>query len=195
MQVNLLEHTPNPERLIETAARVCYQSQSKGAPGPFIRKLIKRGHESVLEHASATFLISGISRACSHQLVRHRLASYSQKSQRYVEEDCWFHIIEPQSITAQRDAYVLYYQAAEICYNAYQKMRKMGIPKEDARMVLPQCWLTELVMTANFREWRHILKLRLDKAAQWEIREVAGRVLQELKQIAPNVFYDLEVID
>ena len=188
MNIEILSITPNAEQLIEQAGRTCYQS-TIGNPS-IIRAWIKAGHESVVEHASATFRISEISRACSHQLVRHRLASYSQQSQRYVE-DGDFDYVMPQSIAMDKFMSQEYLRMMSYIKMMYKDFIGNGIKKEDARMILPNACHTEIVMTANMREWRSILKLRCDKHAQWEIREMATDILLSLAIQCPNVFADL----
>lgn len=189
MKVTLISHTPDPQRLIETCARISYESKNEPfdqkVNSEFIRKLIKNGHESPLEHASATFLIEGVSRACSHQIVRHRLASFSQRSDRYTSHlDRDGHdryVALPDSISKNEalksDIVSKIFIQADL---AYYQLIDMGIPKEDARLILPQAEATSLYMTANFREWRHFLRLRLDRHAQWEIRAVAREILRHL---------------
>ena len=195
MEVKLIAITnylegDTPEELLEHAGRVCYRSQSKGDPGKFLQARLREGHESLIEHASVTFEISGISRACSHQLVRHRLASYSQESQRYVDmSDPQFVI--PPDIAANPRAMEVWNGVMDEIKAAYRELRGLGIRKENARFLLPNATATRIVMTANLREWRHIIKLRTDPAAQWEIRELAHRVLGILYQVAPSVFQDL----
>jgi thymidylate synthase (FAD) len=180
----------SPETLIEHAGRVCYRSKATGDPARFVQARIREGHESIIEHGSATFEISGISRACSHQVVRHRLASYSQESQRYVDMvDPEFVI--PPSIARDVEAMHIWRCHVEEIKNAYLNLRDLGIRKEDARFVLPNATATRIVMSANFREWRHFIKVRSDPAAQWEIREIARRVLQILGIVVPSVFQDL----
>ena len=179
----------NPtESLIEHAGRVCYRSTGESAR--FIEKRIAAGHESIIEHAVATFEISGISRACSHQLVRHRIASFSQESQRYVEP--YFEVIVPPSIANTEGAAEIWAAALAMTNHAYDKLREMGIPKEDARFLLPNATATRLVVTMNFRELRHFFKVRLAPAAQWEIRNVAAEMLRIMLEEAPAVFGDLE---
>lgn len=191
--VELLFITPNSEKIIEKAGRICYNSLDRitnESCSSFIKNLIKHKHESVLEHAYASFQIK-CSRACSHQLVRHRLASYSQKSQRYVNEENFDFIIPPE-IEKNKEAYLLYIQTIKQIKEAYIQFRNLGIKKEDARFILPNSTTTELVMTANFREWRHILKLRLHQSSQWEIREIMQQICDILYEHAPSVFYDLK---
>jgi len=195
MKVELLFITPEAEKLIETAGRTSYLSfgkQGKDTEKAFIRMLIKRGHLSVLEHAYATFRISGISRAFTHQLVRHRLCSFTQQSQRYVDESK-FNYIEPLSIKNHPEAHSAFVDFMEKTRKAYQELQKLGIKKEDARFVLPNATESQIVVTANLREWRHIIELRSEPGAQWEIREAAIEILKILKKHAPTIFEDLEI--
>ena len=195
MKVELLFITPEAEKLIETAGRTSYLSsgkQGKDTEKAFIRMLIKRGHLSVLEHAYATFRISGISRAFTHQLVRHRLCSFTQQSQRYVDESK-FNYIEPLSIKNHPEAHSAFVDFMEKARKAYQELQKLGIRKEDARFVLPNATESQIVVTANLREWRHIIELRSEPGAQWEIREAAIEILKILKKHAPTIFEDLEI--
>lgn len=177
-----------PEALIEYAGRVCYCSEvNSDTRERFIRRRIEQGHESILEHCSATVEISGISRACSHQLVRHRLASYSQESQRYVDmSGCY--LVVPQSVSENSDAMRAWNNAASAIDAAYTTMVDLGIRREDARFILPNASQTRLVMTANFREWLHIFRLRITPEAQWEIREVCTQIRDVLREYAPAVF-------
>jgi thymidylate synthase (FAD) len=187
--------TPDAERLIEVAGRTCYLSFDKiteDSTEKFIRMLIKSGHESVLEHAYATFRITGGSRAFTHQIVRHRLCAFSQQSQRYVDEK-GFNIITPPSIEQNREAKKMFDDFIKSAKDTYIKLQSMGIRKEDARFVLPNAVESEIVISANFREWRHILKERCDKSAQWEIREIALEILRILKSHAPAIFWDFEI--
>lgn len=195
MEVELLAITPDAERLIEAAGRTCYDTGDRAGAEtaePFIQMLIRRGHTSVLEHASATFRLRGVSRALTHQLVRHRLASYSQRSQRYVSEK-GFAYVTPPAITAHDAAHEVFEEAVERARAAYEKLIALGIHREDARFLLPNATATEIVITANFREWRHILELRGHPSAQWEIRELAVRVGKTLQAAAPATFRDFVV--
>lgn len=194
MNVELLSITENIEKVIEKAGRNCYQSEEKitnESCGPFIRGIVKSGHHSVLEHGYATFKIENVSRALMAQLTRHRLSSFSIKSQRYVDESD-FDFIIPDSIGDHEDALFDYLSCMKIIEETYQKLREYGIKKEDARMVLPNSATTDIVMSANMRQWRNILKLRLEKSAQWEIRDMAEDILAILSEHAPNVFYDFK---
>ncbi|MCX7020901.1 MAG: FAD-dependent thymidylate synthase, partial [bacterium] len=191
-RVELLAVTPEPERLIEAAGRTCYLSLDKAGEDTaarFCRMLLRSGHHSVFEHASATFRVRGGSRAFTHQLVRHRLCAFSQQSQRYVEER-GFGVVEPASIAGNPAAKALFDEHVGRCREAYDELRRLGVPKEDARFVLPNAAESEIVVTANFREWRHILKLRGDRTAQWEIRRFAVEVFKILVEYAPDVFAD-----
>lgn len=183
------------ERLIEMAGRVCYKSEPSTYPGSevaFIERLRKLQHESVIEHASASFRII-CDRGISHEIVRHRLASYSQESTRYCNYskdkfDGEIMVIEPPGLTPdQKMSWTLAVKAAEC---EYLTMLDLGCLPQIARSVLPTCLKTELVMTANFREWRHFLKLRTAPAAHPQMREVAGMVAKILARISPTVFFE-----
>jgi thymidylate synthase (FAD) len=191
-RVELIAVTPEAEKVIERAGRTCYLSfdrQTEESAPRFIRARIKTGHDSILEHASATFRITDVSRALTHQLVRHRLASYSQQSQRYVNEDDFAYIM-PDSVAGNAEAAALYRDFMEQTRSTYAKLRTMNILKEDARFVLPNAVSTEIMFTANFREFRHFFNIRLEKHAQWEIRHAAYDMLMILKDLAPSVFSD-----
>ena len=195
MKVELLSITPDAEKIIEKAGRTCYLSskaETEKQRQKFIKSLVKNGHHSVLEHACATFKISGVSRSLTHQLVRHRLCSYSQQSQRYVDESN-FEYIEPDSIKANSIAHTIFTEFMDEAKSTYSRLRKLGIKKEDARFVLPNATSTTIVVTANFREWRHIIELRGQSSAQWEIRKLVIEILKILKKYAPSVFYDFEI--
>ena len=188
MIVKLLRVTPEPEEIIEYAARVCYDSQDK-MNGKLIPTLIKSGHESPLEHACATFELRNVSRALTHQLVRHRLMSVSQKSQRYVNEENFGYVI-PDSLSSADDIFE-YSDDMDYIKTLYTKWKNRGIRKEDARMFLPNGCYTTIIITANFREFRHIFKVRCSKHAQWEIRQACNIMKGRLYAEAPNVFGDL----
>jgi thymidylate synthase (FAD) len=178
------------ERLIEYAGRMCYRSKGGGTPkatARFIQKRVQEGHESIIEHSSASFEISGISRSCSHQLVRHRMASYSQESQRYVDMSDPEWVIPPE-VAADPEALAIWETALDQTQEAYRQLRARGIRKEDARFLLPNAAATRLVMTANFRELLHLFRIRISPHAQWEICQVAIRMLEAIYKQAPNVF-------
>jgi thymidylate synthase (FAD) len=195
MNIELISFTPDPQRVIAAAARTCYLSfnrQNEESDRKLIRQLIRRGHLSVLEHASATFRVRGCSRAFTHQLVRHRLCSFSQQSQRYVKE-AGFAAVTPPRIRENPDALMIYEEMLEKSRRTYRRLIEMGVKKEDARFILPNAVVSEIVVSANFRQLRHMLILRGDPHAQWEIREVFIRIGTILKEIAPDCFFDLVV--
>lgn len=194
--VKLLAITPNPEGLIEEAGRTCYLSLDRiteTSKENFIQAAIRRGHGSILEHASASFRILGASRAFTHQLVRHRIASFSQQSQRYIDEG-EFNFIIPPSIAENEEALSLYREFIEKSRETYAALRQLKIKKEDARFLLPNALESQIVFSANFRELRSIFSLRLEKAAQWEIRRVCLAMLKIMQEHAPSVFGDF-IID
>ncbi len=158
----------------------------------FIKMIIKSGHLSVLEHAYASFRIRGGSRSFTHQLVRHRMASFTQQSQRYVDEK-GFQFVIPISIEKNQEAKKIYLSFMEEARKVYKKLGELSIRKEDARFVLPNAAVSEIVISANLREWRHIIGLRGDKKAQWEIRNMAIQILKILKKEVPSVFYDYRI--
>ena len=172
---------------IEIAGRVCYQSEPKGYPEneKFIRMIIKRGHESVLEHGSLTFKVR-TNRAIANEIVRHRLASYSQESTRYVKYD------DIEFISGDRFEGSFAEDMMTRIEEAYIFLIGQAFKPEEARDILPNCTATTLVMTMNFRELRHFLKLRLDRAAHPQIRELAGMILEILKEKYPVFVEDIE---
>jgi len=196
MNVELMSFTSVPEEVCAKAMRGC-RSEMAAIDIPMngetsdrmIRAAIKVGHESVLEHAVFTFSVEGVSRVLTHQLVRHRIASYSQQSLRSVKVEGTNWYILPDSVYnkgIQKDyddlmAYVLSFYKLLIAY---------GVPPEDARFVLPQACKTNIVITMNARELRHFFNLRLDTSAQWEIRELAQKMLELVKKTAPVMFED-----
>jgi thymidylate synthase (FAD) len=202
MQVELIAITRylggegRPEELLEHAGRVCYRSERRGDAGGFLQARIREGHESIVEHASATFEISGISRACSHQLVRHRIASFSQESQRYVDMSGpeW---VLPPAVEENPEARAVWERFAGEVQAAYRALRELGVRKEDARFVLPNGTATRIVVTMNFRELLHLFRLRISPEAQWEIRAVCVRMLELVYPLASSVFGDLreELVD
>ena len=201
-KVVLLRHTPDPEGAVALAAKLCYSSSNIDAleekigsseQSRFIEKLVKMGHLSPLEHINFTFGIEGISRACSHQLVRHRLASYSQQSQRYVSEqsgknaDGLFDYVIPPSIQAAGKGKWFSDKMRQI-QSWYDELASSGIPNEDARFILPNAAETKIVMTMNGRELLHFFKVRCCERAQWEIRDLATRMLWLVRDLAPDIF-------
>lgn len=194
MKVELLQYTPEPEKLIEQSGRVCYQSSNDDdnleKREKFIKAIVRNEHLSILEHASASFKITGVSRTLTHELVRHRLFSFSQRSQRYCLEDKCGYII-PETIMNNSSLREEYESVVSCIKHFYQRMLDNKIPREDARYILPNAVETQIVASGNFRQWRHFLDLRLSKRAQWEIRYLAKEILSQLYKIAPNVFQDI----
>jgi thymidylate synthase (FAD) len=156
------------------------------------KRIIKRvtgyGHASVIEHASFTFSIEGVSRAMTHQLVRHRIASFTQQSQRYVTYDTLEKYVTPQSISDNAEAKDIFDRTLERISETYQKLLDMGIPKEDARFILPNAAKTNIIVTMNARELLHFFNLRCCARAQWEIRETAIEMLRQAKKATPALF-------
>lgn len=197
MEVSLISHTPDPELTVAAAARLCYSPDQvsellEGLTLVKARKLIAKlqemGHFSPFEHASFTFGIAGVSRSLSHQLVRHRIASYSQQSQRYVAFEK-LAMVMPPTIAAKPEAKEKFTAAMEVIRDTYQSLLKL-VPAEDARYVLPNASQTNLVMTMNARSLRNFFNLRCCMRAQWEIRELAWRMLDLVQAVAPALFAD-----
>jgi thymidylate synthase (FAD) len=209
--VELMAITPDAEDVIERACRTCYLSFHRYDPPKstedLILKIIKKRHHSVLEHASATFRIRGGSRVFTHELVRHRLISPSQESQRYV---CYadkpgrkktkdYEVVVPDTILQAelpgrvKKADDLYMEAIASCYELYEELLDAGVPPEDARYVLPNATVSEIVITANFRELRHFFCVRTNPRAHWEIRFIALEMLKIMKEKAPIVFGDFQI--
>ena len=194
--VELLWITPQSEKQIEVAGRTCYKSEdriTKDSAGEFCRRMVISGHHAMIEHASASFRII-TDRGVSHEIVRHRIASFAQESTRYCNYSAdkfggEIDVIEIPGLDENQRSH--WYMACEFAERRYFAMLKAGCSPQIARSVLPTCLKTEIVMTANFREWRHFITLRRAKAAHPQIREIAEYVLSVLKIHAPNVFYDL----
>ena len=191
IEVRLLAVTPDAERLIETAGRLCWDTQDKTGTVPDrIQKWLEIGHESMIEHACATFYIRA-SRVLTHELVRHRLASYSQRSQRYVREIEPRYIEPPEIKEGDESVHQRFEQAMKTCWEAYRELLAKGVKPEIARYVLPNACESQIICTWNFREIRHIIKLRTSKRALPETRAVAGEIRRIVKEMAPQVFEDL----
>lgn len=220
VKVVLLAHTPNPETTVAAAAKLCYSSSTiegiregltPEKTASFVEMLAEIGHESPIEHVSFTFGVEGISRACTHQLVRHRIASYSQKSQRYVNEDSFEYVIPPEveKIPEAKEEFIRqmkmiddgYKQLAELLTakhtesfiaegfdekTALQRAKKKAI--EDARFLLPNACETKIVVTMNARSLMNFFRHRCCNRAQWEIKEVADQMLKLVLEVAPNLF-------
>ncbi|TNF55422.1 FAD-dependent thymidylate synthase [bacterium] len=206
VKVILLRYTPNPEETVSMAAKLCYSPSDieslkgkieKKDQKSFVERLVKMGHMSPIEHSSFTFAIEGISRACSHQLVRHRLASYSQQSQRYVSEETGFDYIIPPAVKEDeemRKFFISFMEEAQSTYNEMvKKLNKKGVQGEsanqDARFILPNAAETKIMVTMNARELLHFFRQRCCNRAQWEIRGLAEEMLKEVKGIAPTIFH------
>jgi thymidylate synthase (FAD) len=197
LKVKLLRYTADAELLCGAAALT---STKSGSPSEILEKMnmetakriIKRvtgyGHVSVIEHASFTFSIEGVSRALSHQLVRHRIASFTQQSQRYVTYDTLEKYVTPPSIANNAEVKKIFDETLEKISETYQKLLKLGIKKEDARFILPNAAKTNIIVTMNARELRHFFNLRCCTRSQWEIREVAIEMLNQAKKTAPALF-------
>ena len=191
IEVKLLAVTPDAERLIEKAGRLCWDTQDRTGTVPDrIQAWLEIGHESMVEHACATFYIRA-SRVLTHELVRHRLASYSQRSQRYVKETEPRYIEPPEIKDRDESVHQQFEELMNTSWEAYRKLLAAGIRAEIARYVLPNACETQIICTWNFREIRHIIKLRTSKRSLPEMRAVAGEIRRIAKEMAPQVFEDL----
>lgn len=220
MKVNLIAYTPNPEKTVACAAKLCYANSgidelydglTPTKSADFVEMLAAMGHESPIEHVSFTFGIEGISRSCSHQLVRHRIASYSQQSQRYVKNNELDYVIPPQiaEIPEARDLFVQTMEADLKVYNAltellqkkhHAAMLESGVAEnqaksmaekmaiEDARFVLPNACETKIIVTMNARSLMNFFTHRCCNRAQWEIKAVADEILRLVCGVAPTLF-------
>ena len=198
MEVTLLSHTKDIDALIAAAARTCYSPMTTAeiyetmSADPeknreFIQRLRDMGHESPLEHVSFTFGIDGVSRALTHQLVRHRVASYSQQSQRYVS-GTKFDFVTPHTIQQDPNLQLAYSKFLMQAMETYEALVANGIPKEDARYLLPNATTSNIVVTMNVRELLHFFSVRCCTRAQWEIRELAWKMLELCKKVSPTLF-------
>lgn len=199
MEVTLLYHTPDPERAVATAARLCYapvggKELMEGLTEERIHKVLgtimSSGHFSTLEHASYTFSVEGVSRALTHQLVRHRMASFNQQSQRYVKFKEEPAIIKPATVADDPACSAVFDEAVEAVWHAYDQLVQAGIPAEDARYLLPNACESKIVVTMNIRELLHFFALRCCNRAQWEIRDLAWAMLELVRPTAPFIFKD-----
>jgi len=222
LNVKLLSYTPEPEKLISAAAKLCYSDVSgekimedlnEEKAKNFLEFLMNLGHESPIEHVSFSFSVEGVSRVLTHQLVRHRIASYSQRSQRYVQEGQFHYVIPPEiaDIEKAKDIFIkqmekdqeIYDELADILYekhlnifkknNSEKEAKKLAVKKsiEDARYVLPNSCETKIMITMNARSLIHFFNLRCCNRAQWEIRGLADEMLIEVKKVAPNLFKNI----
>ena len=197
MQVELLYHTPDPERAVATAARLCYapvgaselmETMPEEKVRSVLATILASGHHSTLEHASYTFAIDGVSRALTHQLVRHRLASFNQQSQRYVKYADGLDVVTPETIASDSEAAELFEDVVAKTVETYQKLLELGVPAEDARYILPNAAETKIVVTMNIRELLHFFNVRCCNRAQWEIRDLAWKMLELARPTAPFIF-------
>jgi thymidylate synthase (FAD) len=198
LAVKMIAHTTQSERVVAAAAKLCYSASSMGELfdglddehiGGFLDKLRDSGHFSPFEHAGFTFVVEGVSRVTTHQLVRHRIASFSQQSQRYVAmrgAEC----VVPPEISRNGEAARIFRESAAAGQEAYEKLSALGVPREDARFILPHGLETAIIVTMNARELLHFFGLRLCRRAQWEIRGVARMMLSLVSSEAPRLFGD-----
>ena len=196
MQVKLVRYTPEPERTVAMSARLCYspigaaqleEKISDEQAAKLVRKLVSMGHFSTLEHVTLTFAIEGVSRVLTHQLVRHRIASYSQQSQRYVKEHD-FETIVPPSIAKNPEAKAKFDALMTQIQDLYNEFTAAGVLAEDARYILPNAAETKIVCTFNARSLLNFFSLRCCTRAQWEIRALANEMLRQVKEVAPVIF-------
>lgn len=189
--------------LIEKAGRVCYRSENKikrDSGKTFIQNILKRGHESVIEHVSVTVRVI-CDRGVSHEIVRHRIASYSQESTRYcnyaddkfgneitVIMPCFFEFLSDEN-----DMYSVWYNSCKQAEDAYFELLRRGASPQEARSVLPNSLKTEMFITMNLREWRHFFKLRCSPAAHPQMRQIANMILNQFKQLFPLFVEDIEI--
>lgn len=220
LKVELISHTENPEEIIAASAKLCYSSSgvedimkglTKEKTQEFIKMLMTLSHESPIEHVSFTFAVEGVSRALTHQLVRHRIASYSQQSQRYVKLNQFEYIVPPEinEVEEAKKVYIKFMEKSQKIYDELntilydkhfnnllvegvkeEKARKMAEKKaiEDARYVFPNACETKIVITMNARTLYNFFKHRCCLRAQWEIRELADEMLRKVKKVAPTLF-------
>ncbi len=195
MNVKLIGYTSNPEKLPAMAATLTHSKikpenlnkLSEKEQSAVLEQVIKLRHTSVIEHASFTFAISDVSRSLTHQLVRHRIASFSQQSQRYVNLNEPNYVVPP-SISKNKKTKKAYDDTMETIWNHYNTLLEMKIPAEDARYVLPNATQTNIMVTMNARSLLNFFELRCCLHAQWEIRMLANKMLREAKKVAPRIF-------
>ena len=173
MKVTLIQQTPNPIETIAQIASICYDSDPKN-PLALVKHLYRNGHHSVFEHIYFTFKIEGISRACSHQIVRHRMCAFTQRSQRYCSEDGFGYVQPPTVGTRTYDDFMTSVR------EEYDLLQKLRVPNEDARYVLPNACETSLYLSCNLRELIHICNERLCSRAQWEIRMMVSLMAEQV---------------
>jgi len=196
MKVEILtptEHLLEQLKIIELAGRTAYQSFKDPitveSARKFIAMLLRRGHESVIEHSSMTVRFSGVSRGETHEQVRHRLCAFTQESTRYVDEK-GFDFVPPPSMKPEHEK--IFASMANRMREDYKALRELGYPPEDARQVLPIGMANEIVHTANLREWRHIARLRTSKAAHWEIRAAIVKLVEQVRGTLAPLFDEFQ---
>ena len=193
MKVELISYSNLGEKVCGIGARTCTSDKiptSEDDTSKALRSALSSDHDSILEHFTMTFAVSGVSRALTHQLVRHRLASYSQQSQRYVNMDEFEYVI-PESIKSDRFALDDYTDLMQYINDLYGAMvNDYHIPEEDARYILPNACCTNIIVTVNARELRLIAENRMCARAQWEIRQLVTKMVKQAKEVAPTIFAD-----
>lgn len=198
LNVELLRYTPNPEVAIAMGARLCYfgadieklkEKMTSDESHKLLKKLMELDHESPTEHSSFTFGIEGVSRAMTHQLVRHRIASFSHQSQRYVSAEDFNYVIPP-SIKKNEETKVKFEGIMQTLKQAYKDLHEI-VPKEDARFVLPNAAETKIIVTMNARSLKNFFHHRCCVRSQWEIRNVANKMLKLCKEVAPDLFKNM----
>lgn len=196
MKVTLMSYTKDPEKIVASAVRQCYSPSSateikkkitKAECAKFIKMVVATGHTSTIEHVSFTFAIEGVSRVLTHELVRHRIASYSQQSQRYINGKN-FGFVTPPTILSKKEAKKLFDDTIKDLGEKYEKLIELGVPKEDARFILPNATDVKIVVTMNARSLYNFLARRMCNRAQWEIRTMATLMHKELLKVAPSIF-------
>jgi thymidylate synthase (FAD) len=195
MNVKLIGFTPDPEKIPAMAAKLTHSKTKPEDLGKtsnkelkaILEQVVNLGHTSVVEHASFTFAISDVSRSLTHQLVRHRIASFSQQSQRYVNLN-EPNYVTPPKIAKSKQMKKAYDETMKIIWKEYNKLIHMGIPAEDSRFILPNATCTNIIVTMNARSLLNFFELRCCQHAQWEIRTLANLMLKEVKKVAPTIF-------
>jgi thymidylate synthase (FAD) len=197
MKIKLIKYTPEPEKMVAVAARLCYsptgaedlmENFSEEEAAKLVRFVIKSGHLSTTEHISFSFAVEGVSRALTHQIVRHRLASYNQQSQRYVKFFGNYEYITPPAIKNNKKINKKYDILISDIHKFYEEMLSAGIEPEDSRYILPNASETKIIITMNGRELLHFFTVRCCNRAQWEIKELAIQMLKQVKTVSPVVF-------
>ena len=195
MNVKLIGFTPNPEKIPALAAKLTHskinpeelEKTSDEELKAILKHVMNLGHTSVIEHTNFTFAISDVSRSLTHQLVRHRIASYAQQSQRYVNLN-EPNYVTPPKIESNKKMKKAYDETMKNIWNEYNKLLNLGIPAEDARFILPNAASTNIIVTMNARSLLNFFELRCCQHAQWEIRQLANIMLQKVKKVSPNIF-------